>query len=52
MQIGIVINNSSLFNTTPSLSASIMNHFKMSSKTINYNLGGMGCSGGVQGSVA
>jgi hypothetical protein len=22
----------------------IMNHFKMGSKTINYNLGGMGCS--------
>lgn len=34
----------SLFNPTPSLSACIMNHFKMGSKTINYNLGGMGCS--------
>eukprot|EP00775_Hariotina_reticulata_P007277 gene7277-7490_t len=40
----IVITNSSLFNTTPSLSATIMNHFKMSSKTLNYNLAGMGCS--------
>jgi predicted naringenin-chalcone synthase len=45
-QIGIIITNSSLFNTTPSLSATIMNHFKMSSKTLNYNLAGMGCSAG------
>eukprot|EP00878_Enallax_costatus_P009912 GHUV01010349.1.p1 GENE.GHUV01010349.1~~GHUV01010349.1.p1 ORF type:complete len:507 (+),score=77.65 GHUV01010349.1:205-1725(+) len=43
-QIGCVIVNSSLFNPTPSLAACIMNHFKMGSKTINYNLGGMGCS--------
>uniref|UniRef100_A0A383VBC9 3-ketoacyl-CoA synthase n=1 Tax=Tetradesmus obliquus TaxID=3088 RepID=A0A383VBC9_TETOB len=43
-QIGCVIVNSSLFNPTPSLAAMIMNHFKMGSKTINYNLGGMGCS--------
>ncbi|KIZ01226.1 3-ketoacyl-CoA synthase 4 [Monoraphidium neglectum] len=46
-QIGIVIVNCSLFNPTPSLSAMIMNHFKMGSNTINYNLGGMGCSAGV-----
>ena len=46
-QVGIVITNSSLFNTTPSLSATLMNHFKMGSRTINYNLGGMGCSAGV-----
>lgn len=46
-QIGCVIVNCSLFNPTPSLSAMIMNHFKMSSNVINYNLGGMGCSGGV-----
>lgn len=43
-QIGCVITNSSLFNPTPSLSAMIMNHFKMGTRTINYNLGGMGCS--------
>lgn len=43
-QIGCVIVNSSLFNPTPSLAACIMNHFKMGSRTINYNLGGMGCS--------
>eukprot|EP00877_Chromochloris_zofingiensis_P008304 jgi/Chrzof1/3727/Cz13g06210.t1_LCKAS9 len=46
-QIGVVITNSSLFNPTPSLSATIMNHFNMGSKTLNYNLGGMGCSAGV-----
>ncbi|KAF8055285.1 KCS4 [Scenedesmus sp. PABB004] len=46
-QVGILITNSSLFNTTPSLSATIMNHFKMSSRTLNYNLAGMGCSAGV-----
>lgn len=44
-QVGCVIVNCSLFNPTPSLSALIMNHFKMPSNTINYNLGGMGCSG-------
>jgi 3-oxoacyl-[acyl-carrier-protein] synthase III len=46
-QIGIVITNCSLFNPTPSLSAQIMNHFEMGSGTLNYNLGGMGCSAGV-----
>lgn len=44
-QIGAVITNCSLFNPTPSLSAAVMNHFGMGSSTINYNLGGMGCSG-------
>jgi predicted naringenin-chalcone synthase len=42
----MVITNSSLFNPTPSLSATIMNHFKMPHTTLNYNLGGMGCSAG------
>jgi 3-ketoacyl-CoA synthase len=46
-QVGIVITNCSLFNPTPSLSACVMNHFKMPSSTINYSLGGMGCSAGV-----
>ena len=45
-QVKVVIVNCSLFNPTPSLSATIMNHFKMGSSTINYNLSGMGCSGG------
>jgi predicted naringenin-chalcone synthase len=43
--IGVLVVNCSLFNPTPSLCAMIMNHFKMSSRTISYNLGGMGCSG-------
>jgi 3-ketoacyl-CoA synthase len=51
-QIGCVIVNCSLFNPTPSLSAMIMNHFKMSSNVINYNLGGMGCSGAQQAAAA
>ena len=45
--IDVVITNSSLFNPTPSLSATIMNHYKMPSTTLNYSLGGMGCSAGV-----
>jgi hypothetical protein len=44
-QVKVVVVNCSLFNPTPSLSATIMNHFKMGSDTINYNLSGMGCSG-------
>jgi 3-ketoacyl-CoA synthase len=46
-QIKFVITNSSLFNPTPSLSASIINRFKLPHTTINYSLGGMGCSAGV-----
>jgi len=46
-EIGVVVVNCSLFTPTPSLSASIMNRFKMGNNVINYNLGGMGCSAGV-----
>jgi 3-ketoacyl-CoA synthase len=46
-QVKVVVVNCSLFNPTPSLSATIMNHFKMGSDLINYNLSGMGCSAGV-----
>lgn len=46
-QVDILIVNCSLFNPTPSLSAMIVNHFKMRSNIISYNLGGMGCSAGV-----
>lgn len=41
--IAFVVTNSSLFNPTPSLSAMIMNHFKMGKTTRGYSLGGMGC---------
>ena len=46
-QIDILVVNCSLFNPTPSLSAMIINHFKMKSNIVSYNLGGMGCSAGV-----
>ena len=43
-QIGILVVNCSLFNPTPSLAAMVINHFKMRSNIISYNLSGMGCS--------
>jgi 3-ketoacyl-CoA synthase len=46
-QIDILIVNCSLFNPTPSISAMIVNHFKMRSNIVTYNLAGMGCSAGV-----
>ena len=46
-KIKFVITNSSLFNPTPSLSAAVINKFKLRDDVINYSLGGMGCSAGV-----
>ncbi|KAK9192720.1 hypothetical protein WN944_003413 [Citrus x changshan-huyou] len=37
--IGILVVNSSLFNPTPSLSAFIVNHYKLRSNIFSYNLG-------------
>eukprot|EP00897_Mesotaenium_endlicherianum_P009615 jgi/Mesen1/8682/ME000510S08077 len=45
--IGILVLNCSLFNPTPSLSAMIINKYKMRGSVRSYNLGGMGCSAGV-----
>ncbi|GLJ33340.1 hypothetical protein SUGI_0670760 [Cryptomeria japonica] len=45
--IGILVVNCSLFNPTPSLSAVIINHYKMRGNILSFNLGGMGCSAGV-----
>nr|QYJ54452.1 3-ketoacyl-CoA synthase-like protein [Delphinium elatum] len=45
--IGILIVNCSLFNPTPSLSAMIVNHYKLRGNVLSYNLGGMGCSAGL-----
>ncbi|XP_020586105.1 3-ketoacyl-CoA synthase 11-like [Phalaenopsis equestris] len=45
--IGILIVNCSLFNPTPSLTAMIVNHYKLRSNILSYNLGGMGCSAGL-----
>ncbi|EEF45198.1 3-ketoacyl-CoA synthase 11 [Ricinus communis] len=45
--LGILIVNCSLFNPTPSLSAMIINHYKLRGNILSYNLGGMGCSAGL-----
>merc|ERR1719160_33867 len=45
--VGVLVINCSLFNPTPSLSAMVVNHFKLPSDIITYNLGGMGCSAGL-----
>ncbi|PSR92776.1 3-ketoacyl-CoA synthase [Actinidia chinensis var. chinensis] len=45
--IGILIVNCSLFNPTPSLSAMVVNHYKLRGNILSYNLGGMGCSAGL-----
>lgn len=45
--IGFIIVNSSMFNPTPSLSAMVVNHYKLGVNVITYNLGGMGCSAGL-----
>ncbi|GLJ33342.1 hypothetical protein SUGI_0670780 [Cryptomeria japonica] len=45
--VGILVVNCSLFNPTPSLSAMIINHYKMRSNILSFNLGGMGCSAGI-----
>mmetsp|Transcript_27872 Transcript_27872/g.95085 ORF Transcript_27872/g.95085 Transcript_27872/m.95085 type:complete len:542 (-) Transcript_27872:813-2438(-) len=46
-QVDIVIVNCSLFCPTPSLTSMVVNHFKMRSNVLTYNLGGMGCSAGL-----
>ncbi|MBA0768466.1 hypothetical protein Gotri_017266 [Gossypium trilobum] len=45
--IGILVVNCSLFNPTPSLSAMIVNRYKLRGNILSYNLGGMGCSAGL-----
>lgn len=45
--IDVLVVNCSLFNPTPSLSAMIINKFKMRTNIESYNLGGMGCSAGI-----
>lgn len=45
--IGILVVNCSLFCPTPSLSAMIVNHYKLRGNILSYNLGGMGCSAGL-----
>ncbi|KAK4754693.1 hypothetical protein SAY87_002797 [Trapa incisa] len=45
--IGILVVNCSVFNPTPSLSAMIVNHYKLRGSVVCYNLSGMGCSAGL-----
>ncbi|PON73139.1 Very-long-chain 3-ketoacyl-CoA synthase [Parasponia andersonii] len=45
--VGVLVVNCSIFNPTPSLSAMIINHYKMRGNILSYNLGGMGCSAGI-----
>ncbi|KAF9617705.1 hypothetical protein IFM89_038205 [Coptis chinensis] len=45
--VGVLVVNCSLFNPTPSLSAMIVNHYKMRGNILSFNLGGMGCSAGI-----
>lgn len=45
--VGVLVVNCSIFNPTPSLSAMIINHYKMRGNVLSFNLGGMGCSAGV-----
>lgn len=45
--IDLLVLNCSLFNPTPSLSAMLVNKYKMRSSVRTYNLSGMGCSAGL-----
>ncbi|KAL5852383.1 hypothetical protein ACOSQ3_007501 [Xanthoceras sorbifolium] len=45
--IDILIINSSMVSPTPSLSAMVVNKFRMRSNIMTFNLSGMGCSAGI-----
>uniref|UniRef100_A0A7N0UZI4 3-ketoacyl-CoA synthase n=1 Tax=Kalanchoe fedtschenkoi TaxID=63787 RepID=A0A7N0UZI4_KALFE len=45
--IGVLVVNCSLFNPTPSLSAMVVNHYRLRGNVVSYNLGGMGCGAGL-----
>ncbi|CAI9765998.1 unnamed protein product [Fraxinus pennsylvanica] len=45
--VKILIVNCGILNTTPSLSAMLINHYKLSHKIQSFSLGGMGCAAGI-----
>ncbi|KAI5056187.1 hypothetical protein GOP47_0029708 [Adiantum capillus-veneris] len=45
--VGVLVVNCGLFNPTPSLSAMVINHYKMRGNILSFNIGGMGCSAGI-----
>ena len=45
--VDALITNCCTFNPVPSLSAAVVNHFKMKQSIITYHLGGMGCAASV-----
>ncbi|XP_074304647.1 3-ketoacyl-CoA synthase 11-like, partial [Silene latifolia] len=45
--IGILVVNCSVFTPTPSLSAMVVNRYKLRGNIMSYNIGGMGCSAAV-----
>ncbi|KAK1274797.1 3-ketoacyl-CoA synthase 10 [Acorus gramineus] len=45
--IKILVVNCGILNTTPSLSAMLINHYKLRQDIHSFNLGGMGCAAGV-----
>lgn len=47
MQIDGLIVNCSAFNPTPSLSATVVNEFKLKESIRSFNLSGMGCAASV-----
>ncbi|OIV89074.1 hypothetical protein TanjilG_28415 [Lupinus angustifolius] len=46
-EIKIVVTNCSIFNPIPSLSAIVVNHYRLKHNILSYNLSGMGCSAGL-----